>query len=191
MTRVKRRSAYHRATIAAGLPTYASDMRPVRGRCLRKRCGARWGVIRVSLDFRAEMVDRYATIECAACGRTWRRTRVPPITSAAGYQAVRLTLILPATMHRWYARGRWHAEGDDAIVLREATIGDLDEAARTHRAKSDKAADRRAALRAKREAADRELHERSMATLARLAAYDAENAQAEAEAAAREAAYAA
>jgi hypothetical protein len=104
---------------------------------------------------------------------------------------VRLTLILPAAMHRWYARGRWYAEGDDGVVLREATVSDLDEAARAHRVKADRHADTLARAKAKREAAMTADHERTLAILARLADHDRENAEAEAAAAAREAAYAA
>jgi len=172
---VTRRGAHHRATLAANLPEYLSDLRPVRGRCLGRRCKSRWGIVRVSLDFRdPATVDRLATIECASCGRTWRRCKVPPITSPGGYQAVRLTLILPASMHRWFARGRWHAEGSDGVVLAEATIGDLDEAARAHRIKAEARADRAAKAKAKAEAEAVEQHHRTVDLLARLAAMDAE-----------------
>lgn len=182
-----RRGAHHRATLAAGIPEYASDIAPIRGRCRKRSCGSRWGVVRVSIDFRdPATVDRIATIECAACGRVWRRVREPRITSADGYQAVRLTLILPATADRWYSRGRWHREGDDAIVLRDADIGDLDEAARAHRKREDALAARKADARAKREAADREAHEHTMDLLARLSAMDAARAAEDAAAAARE-----
>ena len=179
----KRRAAHHRATVAAGVPEYQSDIRPVRGKCRKGRCRSRWGVVRVSIDFRdRETVDRIATVECALCGHVWRRVSVPRLTSSAGYQSVRLTLILPATVNRWFARGRWHAEGEDAVVLREATIGDLDEAARNHAAGADRIAARKAAAKAKREAEDVAQHERTMDLLARLAAMDAERAAADREA---------
>jgi hypothetical protein len=178
-----RRSAHHRATVAAGLPEYASDMRPVRGRCLKRGCRSRWAVVRVSIDFRdPARTDRIATHECAVCARIWRRVTVPPITSAEGYQAVRLTLILPATANRWFARGRWHREGSDGIVLRDATIGDLDEAARNHSASADRLASRKAAAKASREAAESARHAQTMDLLARLEAADAERAAAEREA---------
>lgn len=181
-----RRAAYHAATTAAAIPTYASDLLPVRGRCLKGRCRSRWAVVRVSIDFRdPERIDRIATTECAACGHTWRRVREPRITSAAGYQSVRLTLILPASYERWYARGRWHREGDDAVILREASIGDLDEAARAHRARAAIVADRKTAARARREAIAVLDHERTMATLAMLAELDASRAREEREAALR------
>jgi hypothetical protein len=175
--------------VAAGIPEYASDIRPVRGKCLGKRCRSRWGVVRVSLDFRdPERIDRIATLECADCGRTWRRVPVPRLTSPQGYQTVRLTLILRATVRRWISRGRWHREGDDAIVVPDANVGDLDEAARNHAAISDRLASRKALARsrkAEREAAE---HERTMAMLARWADMDAAYKADEAAAAAREAA---
>lgn len=186
---IKRRAAHHRATLAAGIPEYASDIRPVRGRCRKGRCKSRWAVARVSIDFRdPERSDRVATLECAACGHVWRRVKVPPIVSPDGYQAVRLTLILPASAERWYSRGRWHREGDDGVLLREADIGDLDEAARAHAARAGRIADRKATVKAKREAADSATHEATMATLARLAAMDAARAAEDAAAAKREAA---
>lgn len=189
---IDRRAAHHRATVAADLPEYASDIRPVRGRCRKGRCRSRWAVVRVSIDFRdPARIDRYATTECAACGDTWRRVKVPAITSAAGYQAVRLTLILPATFDRWYSRKRWHREGDDAAVLREATISDLDEAARNHASREATLARRKAADKARNEAADRAIHERTLATLARLAERDAARKAEEDAAAERDATYAA
>ncbi len=191
MADICRRSAIRRATAGAKLPAYASDMRPVRGRCHKRRCGSRWGVARVSIDFRGDRIDRLATVECAACGRTWSRCRVPDrLTSAAGYQAVWLTLILPAVAHRWFARNRWHSEGSDGIVLREANIGDLDEAARAHRARLDVKAATAIRARDKREASDREAVARMHATLAALDAREAAREADDRDAAAREAAYA-
>jgi hypothetical protein len=183
-----RRCAANRATDAAGIPRWSSDMRPVRGRCLnrvrRKRCPSRWGVIRVSLDFTGDRVDRLATVECAQCGHTWHRATPPPIRSRDGYQTVRLTLILPASARRWFTRGRWHREGSDGIVVRDATLPDVDDAARAFDAR---VAARMAALdraREKREAADREATDRARALMAAIHAREA--AAAEAEAAARE-----
>jgi hypothetical protein len=182
-----RRAAHHRATVAAGIPEYASDIRPVRGRCRHGRCKSRWAVLRVSLDFRDPVrVDRLATTECALCGRVWRRVKVPRLTSPDGYQEVRLTLILPGTYARWYSRGRWHREGDDAVVLRDASIADLDEAARAHRAKSDALASRKAAALVKAQADAAATHERTMDLLARLAAMDAARTQEETEASTRD-----
>ena len=184
---VCRRGAHHRATLGAGIPEYASDIRPIRGRCRKRTCGGRWGVVRVTIDFRdPALLDRTATLECAACGRTWRRVKDTRVTSPAGYQEVRLTLILPATADRWYSRGRWHREGDDATILREADIGDLDEAARAYRKREDALASRKAAARERREAEEREAHAHTMDLLARLAAMDAARAAEEAEASMRE-----
>lgn len=181
-----RRNAHHRATLGAGIPTYASDIRPVRGKCRKGRCRSRWGVVRLTIDFRdPRRVDRFATLECAVCGHVWRRVSDgTAITSREGYQAVRLTLILPGSVNRWYSRGHWHREGDDAVILREADIGDLDEAARDHRKREDRLAATRQRAADRKAASDREAHERAMALLDRLHAMDAERA--EAEAAARE-----
>lgn len=130
----------------------------------------------MSIDFTAETVDRLATIECASCGRTWRRTRVPRLTSAAGYQAVHLTLILPRSSRRWFARGRWHKEGEDATVLRDATIGDLDEAARAHGIRAARLDRARARRREQADAEAIDSKRRVDALLATLAARDAERA---------------
>lgn len=171
---LSRRAAARVARDAAAIPGYLSDLRPVRGKCRRPRCGSRWGIVRVTLDFRdPERIDRFSATECAKCGHVWRRVREPAITSPAGYQAVRLTLILPATMNRWFARGHWHREGDDGVVIPEANIGDLDEAARAHRKREDAIAMRKAKARAKADAEAVEQHRRTMDLLARLAEMDA------------------
>ena len=142
-----RRSAIRAACRAAAVPLWAADLVTVRGQCRgrvkRKRCQSRWGVYRVSLDFTGERVDRLATVECASCGRTWRRSKVPPLRSAAGYQTTRLTLVLPRSARRWFVRNRWHQDGDNATVVRDASIGDLDEAARAHGLRADRLEDRR------------------------------------------------
>lgn len=185
-----RRSAHRRASRAAKLPLYASDLRPVRGRCLKRGCDSRWAVVRVTLDYTAERVEAIAALECAACGRRWRRVKVPPIASPAGYQTVRLDLILPAVSRRWFARGRWHREGDDSIVARDATIADLDTAAREHRARYGRVAASRARA-AERKAAtadvpDSPAHRAHVARLAALAEREAERAADERAAAERE-----
>lgn len=181
-----RRAAIHATCRAAELPLWAADLITVRGQCRgrfkRKRCRSRWGVYRVSLDFTGERVDRLATVECAVCGRTWRRAKVPPITSAAGYQTTRLTVILPRSARRWFARGRWHREGEDATVLRDATIGDVDEAARAHGIRADRIAARRARAAARKVEDEAAARERMAALLETLHARD----EAEAEARARE-----
>lgn len=172
-----RRAAIHAACQSAALPLWAADMVTVRGKCRgrlgRRACGSRWGVYRVSLDFTGEAVDRLATVECARCGRTWRRTKTPRLTSAAGYQSTRLTLILPRSSRRWFARGRWHKEGEDATVLRDATIGDLDEAARAHGIRAARLDRARARRREQADAEAIESHHRVQALLAALAERDA------------------
>lgn len=193
MTDLCRRSAIRTATAAAGIAQWSSDIRPTRGKCLgrvkRRPCGSRWGVVRVSLDFRdPARVDRLATLECASCGRTWRRVKAPAVRSLAGYQSVRLTVILPATAKRWYSRGVWHVDGTDAAILRDADLGDVDDAARAHSAHANARLASRAAARDKREASDREATTRLMGIVAAADARRAADAAEEAAAAAREAA---
>lgn len=183
---LRRPGALRAACTRSGVPRYAADWRLYRGRCLRRRCGSRYAVARVSLDFTGHEVDRLATLECVKCGRTWRRIAPPRIASAAGYQSVRLTLILPRDVTRWFSRGRWHRDGDEATVLAEADLSDVDEAARDHRSRQSR---RLAAIdraRERKQAAEREAHERTAALLAHLAEVDAARAAAEAEAAERE-----
>lgn len=173
-----RRSAIRDACRAAGIPQWSADMITVRGQCRgrhqRKPCRSRWGVVRVSLDFRGERVDRIATVECAVCGRTWRRTRPPErLTSRDGYQTGRLTVILPRSARRWFARGRWHREGDDGTVIRDATIGDVDEAARAHGIRAARLDASRARRKAIADAEAIESHRRVQALLAALAERDA------------------
>ena len=191
---VCRRSALRLAAESGGIPKWASDMRPVRGRCKggtkRRPCRSRWAVPRVSLDFRdTSRVDRVATLECVGCGHTWRRIAAPPIRSEAGYQAALLTLIIPATANRWYSRGRWHREGDDAQVLVNADLIEANDAIRAWQGRVDKRAAAQARQRAKRAAEEAEAHERTMALLARLHEADAAREAEEAAAREREAAY--
>jgi hypothetical protein len=195
MTDICRRSAIRLATREAGIASWSSDIAPVRGKCRgrvkRKPCGSRWAVPRVSLDFRdPERVDRLAILECVSCGRKWRRIKPPAVRSSAGYQSVRLDVILPATANRWYSRGAWHREGEDALILRDADLGDVDEAARAHSAHLSARLASKARDRERREAADREATARGMAALAAHEARRAADAADEAAAAAREAAYA-
>jgi hypothetical protein len=91
---------------------------------------------------------------------------------------------------RWYARGRWHAEGSDAEVLADATLADVDEATRAWRERADKATRTRLRAREKRDAAEVEAVAKSRALMARLAERDereAEERRLEREAAEREA----
>lgn len=188
VTAPDRRGARRLAGERSGIPAYQLELDTIRGKCLARRCPSRWGVYRLTVDMRGREVDRYAHVECALCGRVWRRCRLTPIRNRHSLQRVLVTAILPASAHRWYARGRWHREGDDAVVLTDASIGDLDEAARAYRARMDRVLcrlQRAKDLRASREA---EALTASRALMARLHAMDAERAEAEAEAARREAA---
>ncbi len=170
-----RRRARILATRSAGLPAWATDLDTVRERCMGRRCRSRWGVVRVSIDLRSrDAIDRVATVECAVCGRVWRRTRADRPLTRSGAQRVLLTLLLPSSVNRWYARGRWHVTGSDAVELRNATLADADEAARDWRRRHDQYLAAKDRVRAKREAAATEAHERTTALLARLAAKDAE-----------------
>lgn len=184
-----RRAAIRRAAADGGIPLYLASLRPVRGRCLRRTrrgvCGARWGVVRVSLDLtEPAAIDRLATVECATCGHTWRRTRVPALTDGA-YQTVRLTLILPADHRHWYARGRWHVEGETGVVC-EATLADLIAAQDDWRTRNGTYLAARAHAAERRANAEQAAHLATVALLMGLAARDAERATAEAAAAARE-----
>lgn len=168
-----RRTARRSAAVKAGIPHWSSDIRPVRGKCLgrvkRKPCGSRWGVVRVSLDFRdPDRVDRLAVVECASCGRVWRRVKPPTIRSTAGYQTVRLDVIIPATMKRWFSRGHWHREGDDSEILRDADLGDVDEAARAHGVKADRRADAAARAKARKAEAEATAIRETRAMIARM-----------------------
>lgn len=95
---------------------------------------------------------------------------------------------MPATLERWYSRGTWHREGDDARELRDASIGDVDEAARDHAARAGRIADRKARAAQRQAERDAETHEATMRLLAQLAEMDAQRAADEAAAAEREAA---
>jgi hypothetical protein len=195
MAALCRRAAIRACARTSSVP-WAMDARPIRGHCLgrvkRRPCGSRWGIVRVSLDFRdSREVSRFAVVECASCGRVWRAIR-PPRLHARGLQRVRLTLILPPAdpARRWYARGRWHAEGSDAEVLADATLADVDEATRAWRERADKATRTRLRAREKRDAAEVEAVAKSRALMARLAERDereAEERRLEREAAEREA----
>lgn len=167
------------------LPAYLADFRLVRGRCRRKRCKSTYGVYRLSVDYRdRDRMDTLTTVECAHCGRTWRRASQPRLGE---YQRTRITLILPKRQRRWFARKRWHVEGDDAVVITDATQSDLMAASEDWHRRHDRRADAIARVKARKAAADAADHAATMDLLARLAARDAERAEAEREAASREA----
>lgn len=179
-----RQALESRARRSAAIPSYLADFRLVPGACRKRRCKSRFGIVRLSVDTRdRERIDTLATVECAACGRVWRRTRPPKLGE---YQSTALTLVLPATERRWYARGRWHREGDDAVVVRDATQADLMAATGDWRKRNAALGAAKVRAAERKAAAERETHERTMATLARLAELDAARAADEAAAAARE-----
>jgi hypothetical protein len=183
-----RHAAIGQALARTGLAPWSSNLTTVRGKCRTRRCACRWGIVRVTLDFRPVAIERYAAIECARCARVWRRVPIRPLRDRRGLQTVAVTAILPASVTRWFARGRWHRDGDDALVVAECSLADLDEAARAHRKLADRVAivkARRAAVRAERE------HQAGIemrALMARLAEMDAAREADEAAATAREAA---
>jgi hypothetical protein len=184
---LERSHALAAASRRSGIPPYQLDLVTMRGRCLGRGCRNRWGVLRMTVDLRGRESDRFTHIECAACGRVWRRTHNVRPSSRRG-QRVLLTAILPATAHRWYARGRWHREGDDGLVIPEASIADLDDAVRAHRARQDSALARLQRAKDRRAALEAEALAKSRAVMARWAEREAEQAREEAAAAAREAA---
>jgi len=177
-----RQALMRRQLVAAGIPEYASDLSMRRGRCFK--CKGRYSVQRVTFDYTsAKAVEPFAHVECAKCGHVWYRTAIPALGQ---YQSVRLTLILPSVQRRWYARGRWHVEGEDAITLRDATWGDLMDAAAEWRKRNTRYDLARARAKAKKEAASLAAHQRAQELLAVLHAKDEARAAEEAEAAARE-----
>lgn len=148
-TPISRRSLTRRVRARSGCPAYASDFKLIRGRCLAPKCRAQWGVVRVTLDFTDASTDHnlaLATVECAKCGRTWYRTRTPKFGQ---YQSTRLTLILPGDQRRWYARGRYHVQGEAAITIPEATLSDMLAARDDWRKRFDRHADSKAKAKAK------------------------------------------
>lgn len=166
------------------LPAYLADLRLIPGTCRRRRCHSRFGVVRVSIDYRdRDRFDMLATVECASCGRTWRRTRPPRL---GAYQHCRVTLILASRQRRWFARNRWHVEGDDAVVIRDATWSELMTAADAWRDKNRRREAAKARVAQRKAEAERVTHEATMDLLARLAARDEARKAEEAEAASRE-----
>lgn len=184
MSATTARSLRRRQRAAARCPSYASDFHLVRGRCLARRCDSRWGIVRLSIDTRSrERLDTLATVECARCGRTWYRTTPPRLGE---YQSTRLTLVLPGDARRWFARGRWHVEGEDAITVADATWDDLIAAQDDWKRRNGQYLDAKAKQKAKVEADVIRQHEWAQDLIARLHARDAERAAAEAEANERE-----
>lgn len=182
---------------AIGAPAYACEPALYRGHCfgrvvrrfgreMHQACPSRYAVVRVTVDLTsAAAQELYAQRECALCGRVWGRCAIP---HQRDVQRARVTLILPATSHRYFARGRWHRQGADALIIAEATLADLIAALDDWRVRADRLAASRARAKAKRAAAEAEALERARALMAHIAAREAAEAEAEAAAAAREAA---
>lgn len=179
-----RRSLLARQRRAAGIPRYSADFRLIRGACAKPRCGSRLGVVRMSIDYTSRK-DRevMATIECAKCGRTWRRIKPPKLGE---YQSVRLTLLLPGDQRRWFARGRYHVTGTDHVEITEGTWPDLLEAEAQWRKRNDAYTSSVAKAKATKEAKAAAERLETAAWLARMGEKRAERDREEAEAAARE-----
>lgn len=180
-----RKATLRRQLREAGLAPYAADLSIRRGKCFR--CRGRFSVVRVTFDYtnRREVMS-FAHVECAKCGHVWYRTSVPRLRE---YQSVRLTLILPSEQRRWFARGRWHVEGEDAVVIRDATWPDLMDAGADWRKRNAQYESARARAKARKAERDAAAVAAFRETLAAMDARRAEEARLEAEAAAREAAY--
>lgn len=191
------RAARRLANRSTGQPRYAVALTLTRGRCRgrpwgrgRRHCESRYAYTRVSIDTRdTSRMDMLATLECVTCGATWRRVAVPAsLTDATGALLVRVTLLVPAHVTRYMARGRWHRVGDDAATIPDADVSALIDAQADWRSRADRVAERKARLAERKAQEAREAHERTMALLTRLHERDAEAARLEAEAVAREAA---
>lgn len=128
---VSPRVARKRASRAAGLRSYETEVSVHRGHCRAPGCASRYGVDRVTLDTTSTArVERFAHRECAQCGRVWHRVKDDTPVSRLGYQAVRITLIVPTGERRivFASHGGVHAEGETSVVLRDATFGQLTDA---------------------------------------------------------------
>ena len=176
------RKAYETRQLAAiGIPAYAADLSIRRGRCFK--CKARYSVQRATFDYTsAKAVEPFCHVECAKCGHVWYRTAVPRLGE---YQSIRLTIILPSTQSRWFARGRWHVQGETAIVIDEAHWSDLMDAATEWRKRNTHYEMARARVKARKVERDLEAVKKSHALIERLHAMDAARAAEEEEAASR------
>lgn len=179
-----RKALERKQLVAMGIPAYASDLSMRKGRCFK--CKGRYTVQRVTFDYTSrKAVESFAHVECAKCGHVMYRTQVPRLRE---YQSVRLTLILPSDQRRWFARGRWHVEGQDAVTLADATWSDLMDAAGAWRKANDQYEAARARAKARKAARDAEAVAKFRATLAHYDALREAREREEQEAAAREAA---
>jgi hypothetical protein len=169
---------------AMGIPAYASDLSMRRGRCFK--CKGRYSVVRLTLDYRSRAsLETFAHVECALCGHVMYRTSTPRLGE---YQSVRLTLILPSEQRRWFARGRWHVEGEDAVTVADATWSDLIDAGAEWRKRNDQYNAARARAKARKAERDAEAVARLRVTLDHMDALAREREREEQEARDREAA---
>lgn len=182
-----REQARKRAYRGAGLRAYETELHVVRGHCRAKGCASRYGVIRETIDFReAAAITRAAQVECVQCGRYWYATRVPAVTRH-GYLSVRVTLILPGNRRTYTTvRGAVRAEGDEAVMVVDPSLGEIDDAKRAWDARNGRLTAARDRAKAKRAAAEAEALATSRALMERLHARDAEREAEEAAALARE-----
>lgn len=193
MPAVSRRAAIKAATrrVADAVPAYQLSLRPVRGRCRKRRCTSRWAVPRSTIDTRdPRAIERVTVLECAGCGRAWRRVRDVPV-QRRGMQSALVTLILPPAVkaRRYTTHGSTKVVGDDARVIRNAGIGDTDDAAHEWRRRSGLVIDRKARVKARKAESDAVACAAGRAVIAAIDARRAAEAAEESAAAAREAAY--
>lgn len=102
-----------------------------RGRCAARKCQNRYAIVRVTVDFRNPREKLWAAeLVCAECDRVWGATSVPDLATYKNVQRHRLLLILPPekAARTWVSRGRIQREGDDALIIDNATYGAFMEA---------------------------------------------------------------
>lgn len=124
--------ARKRASDLAGLRRYETEIRVWRGRCRAKGCASRYGVTRITIDTRdVRRIARLAVVECVQCGRQWWRVSDDTPATRQGYLSVLVTLLVPSDQKRVIYRrnGGVHASGDDTVEIRNATHGQLMDAA--------------------------------------------------------------
>lgn len=178
-----------RAARTAGIGRYYSELRTWRGHCRAPGCQSRYGVARITLDTTAiRRMERQAQVECVQCGRVWFRVADDTPAAKGGFQSALYTLIVPTGDKRVVYKahgGGLHVRGEDTVILTNATLGQLMDAAASWR-------ERNGALVARLDRARARKAERDMAAVivAReaLAAMDARRAERRAEIAANEAA---
>jgi hypothetical protein len=159
------------------------------GKC--RKCGSRYAVTRLTFTLTdPQRVERYATLECAHCGHTWRRVKPDLAPGLHGEQRARITIVEPGsgrTIVRT-VRGRIIAHGEDTVTTPDVTLAELDDAVRAWRKRSGDNLTRRAIAQVKRAADEAAAVARGTILRAQWAERDAARLADEAAAAAREAA---